>query len=127
MTRKPDPWQSALQVCLTMAHPLSRQQRPAAQLMIVATGQGLVAFDAQGEIEPALAEWRIVEDEGNSYIFRLCKATWTDWEDITAAQVARIMSSSVKVRSCYRRRPDLQSVPDILPIKGQVHENSLST
>src|SRR3546814_9941599 len=32
-----------------LAHPLSRQQRPAAQLMIGATGQGLVAFDAQGE------------------------------------------------------------------------------
>src|SRR3546814_6735447 len=45
-----------------LAHPLSRQQRPAAQLMIGATGQGLVAFDAQGEIEPALAErWRSEE------------------------------------------------------------------
>src|SRR3546814_1126445 len=49
-----------------LAHPLSRQQRPAAQLMIGATGQGLVAFDAQGEIEPALADRWIVEDEGKS-------------------------------------------------------------
>src|SRR3546814_6795119 len=110
MTRKPDPWQSALQVCLTMAHPLSRQQRPAAQLMIGATGQGLVAFDAQGEIEPALAERWIVEDEGKSYIFRLRKATWPDGEEITAEQVARILSSRVKVSARSSLRTDLQSV-----------------
>src|SRR3546814_14111024 len=73
-----------------LAHPLARQQRPAAQLMSVAPGQGLVAFDAQGEIEPALAERWIVEDEGKSYIFRLRKATWPDGEEITAEQVARI-------------------------------------
>src|SRR3546814_5329265 len=120
MTRKPDPWQSALQVCLTMAHPLSRQQRPAAQLMIGATGQGLVAFDAQGEIEPALAERWIVEDEGKSYIFRLRKATWPDGEKITAEQVARILSSRVKVSARSSLRPDLQSVSEILAMTGEV-------
>src|SRR3546814_10265099 len=72
-----------------LAHPLSRQQRPAAQLMIGATGQGLVAFDAQGEIEPALAERWIVEDEGKSYIFRLGKANWRDGQKITAEQQGR--------------------------------------
>src|SRR3546814_14009496 len=88
--------------------------------MIGATGQGLVAFDAQGEIEPALAERWIVEDEGKSYIFRLRKATWTDGEEITAEQVARILSSRVNVSARSTLRPDLQSVSEILAMTGRV-------
>src|SRR3546814_17956014 len=100
-------WSSDVCSSDLLAHPLSRQQRPAAQLMIGATGQGLVAFDAQGAIEPALAERWIVEDEGKSYIFRLRKATWPDGEEITAEQVARILSSRVTVSARSSLRPDL--------------------
>jgi ABC-type oligopeptide transport system substrate-binding subunit len=43
-----------------------------------ATAQGLVAFDKQGRIIPALASRWIVTDDGMSYIFRLEKTTWND-------------------------------------------------
>src|SRR3546814_1912793 len=95
--------------------------------MIGATGQGLVAFDAQGEIEPALAERWIVEDEGKSYIFRLRKATWPDGEEITAEQVARILSSRVKVSARSSLRPDLQSVSEILAMRSEEHTSELQS
>src|SRR3546814_19152801 len=93
--------------------------------MIGATGQGLVAFDAQGEIEPALVDRWIVEDEGKSYILSLRKATWPDGEEITAEQVARILSSRVKVSARSSLRPELPSVSEILTITGPLIEIQL--
>src|SRR3546814_7233971 len=91
-----------------LAHPLSRQQRPAAQLMIGATGQGLVAFDAQGEIEPALAERWIVEDEGKSYIFRLRKATWPRSEEHTS-ELQSLMRISYAVFCLNKKKKKLKT------------------
>ena len=49
-----------------LADPLDHVSRPAAKLMMEATAQGLVTFDARGDIRPALAERWIVEDDGKS-------------------------------------------------------------
>ncbi|MEX6775113.1 hypothetical protein AB2C94_33730, partial [Pseudomonas aeruginosa] len=42
-----------------------------ARLLMDSTAQGLVRFDAAGQIEPGIAERWIVIDGGMSYIFRL--------------------------------------------------------
>ena len=49
-----------------LAKPLPNLPDPGAKLILEATAQGLVAFDAGGEILPALAQRWIVEDDGRS-------------------------------------------------------------
>ena len=44
---------------------------PPSAFLIEATAQGLVRFDAAGEIEPALAQSWIVSDDGLRYTFRI--------------------------------------------------------
>lgn len=61
-----------------------------------ATAQGLVAFDARGQIQPALAESWHVSDDGRSYIFRLAPGQWPDGSRITARQVARALQRIVR-------------------------------
>jgi peptide/nickel transport system substrate-binding protein len=95
-------------------------------LMMVSTAQGLVAFDAQGEIEPALAERWIVEDDGKSYIFRLRDANWPNGDKITAQEVARILRARIKAGARTDLRPDLQSIVEILAMTGEVIEIRLS-
>lgn len=62
----------------------------AAQLLRASTAEGLVAFDDQGRIVPALADRWIVTDDGRSYIFRLRDGRWTNGTQLSAktAQVA---------------------------------------
>src|SRR4028119_849835 len=55
--------------------------------LMQATAQGLVRFDAAGEIEPALAQRWIVSDDGLRYTFRLARAEWPGGGRITAQQV----------------------------------------
>lgn len=109
-----------------LAAPLDHLPRPAAKLMMEATAQGLVAFDARGDIYPALAERWIVEDEGKSYIFRLRNATWPDGDRITSQEVARILSARVKANASSTLRTDLDAVVEILSMTGEVIEIRLS-
>lgn len=109
-----------------LADPRPRLPRPAAKLMMEATAQGLVAFDAAGEIEPALAERWIVEDEGKSYIFRLREASWPDGGKVTAREVARLLSRQVKANADSELGPDLRSITEIQAMTGEVIEIGLT-
>ena len=109
-----------------LAEPLEHLPSPAAKLMMEATAQGLVSFNARGEIEPALAQRWIVEDDGKSYIFRLRNAKWPDGERITSQEVARILSARVKANARSILRTDLESVVEILSMTGEVIEIRLS-
>ena len=51
---------------------------PASRLLVDATAQGLVRFDAAGQLEAGLAERWIVIDGGMTYIFRLRGIRWAD-------------------------------------------------
>ena len=66
--------------------------------------QGLVRFDASGQIVPGLAERWNVSDDGLSYIFRLETANWPNGRKITAEQVARILRRQIAGRSGNRLR-----------------------
>jgi len=57
---------------------------PAARTLRGATVEGLVGFDAEGHIVPALADRWIITDDGRSYIFRLRDGTWPGGARITA-------------------------------------------
>lgn len=70
----------------------------AAAIVEGATARGLVAFDARGQIQPALAESWHVSDDGRSYIFRLARGEWSDGSTITAQQVARALQQQLRGR-----------------------------
>ena len=59
-----------------------------------ATAQGLVAFDSDGQIEPALAERWIVSDDGLSLVFRLGRKTWSNGKSVQADDVAQSLKQS---------------------------------
>lgn len=104
------------------AKPLQRLPDPGAKLILEATAQGLVAFDANGEILPALAQRWIVEDDGRSYIFRLRRAFWANGNRVTATDVARILMARVETLRRLDPEGPLDAVQAVVPMTGEVIE-----
>lgn len=88
--------------------------------------QGLVRFDANGQIEPGLAERWIVIDDGGSYIFRLRDTKWNDGTPVTAEQVVAILRRMVAGRSASPLAPFLTAIDEIVVMTPQVIEVRLS-
>ncbi|HEX7857097.1 MAG TPA: ABC transporter substrate-binding protein [Sphingobium sp.] len=74
-----------------MNEPLANGSNAAGQTVLAATAQGLVAFDAGGDLVGGLAERWIVDDGGQSYLFRLKRAHWSDGSPVKAEQVATLL------------------------------------
>ena len=70
---------SVIDGALKLADPAKLPTDAGDEAMLGATAQGLVAFDAEGRIEPALAERWIITDDGLSIIFRIRRADWADY------------------------------------------------
>jgi peptide/nickel transport system substrate-binding protein len=87
--------------------------------------QGLVQFDAAGNIVPGLAERWNVSDDGMSYIFRIASAQWPDGRKITAEQVARALKRSIAARSRDPLKDALGAVGDIVAMTDRVIEIQL--
>ena len=85
-------------------------------------GQGLVAFDANGNIVAGLAERWNVSDDGLSYIFRLAATKWPDGHKVTAQQVARLLKREVGPRSKNPIKDALGAVEDIVAMTDRVVE-----
>ena len=95
-------------------------------LMLEATAQGLVRFDAGGEIEPALAQRWIVSDDGLRYTFRLGKANWRGGR-ITAQQVVARLRAATAPASRNPLKPILGAVDEIVAMTDDVLEISLKS
>jgi ABC-type transport system substrate-binding protein len=97
-----------------------------AQLLRAATVEGLVGFDEQGRVVPALADRWIVTDDGLSYIFRLRDGTWPDGSPING-ETAR--TSLVRAIAGQRGNPlgqDLAVIAEIRAMAGRVIELRLT-
>jgi peptide/nickel transport system substrate-binding protein len=106
---------------------LSKRAPDAAQrLLIDATAQGLVRFDATGQVEPGLAERWIVIDQGRTYIFRLREAAWSDGGKVTAAEVAAILKRAIAPDSKNPLKPFLSAIDDVAVMTDAVIEVRLS-
>ncbi|HEV2865092.1 MAG TPA: ABC transporter substrate-binding protein, partial [Allosphingosinicella sp.] len=90
-----------------------------------ASAQGLVRFDATGEIEPALAQSWIVSDDGLRYTFRIRRAQCTDGSPITAEQVASRLRAAASRASRNRLKPVLGAIQEVVAMTDQVLEISL--
>ncbi|MFM2301705.1 MAG: hypothetical protein RLZZ84_1441 [Pseudomonadota bacterium] len=98
----------------------------AAQLLRSATSEGLVGFDEQGRVIPALADRWIVTDDGLSYIFRLRDGTWADGSAISG-ESAR--DGLLRAIGALRNSPlglDLAVISDVRAMAGRVIEIRLA-
>ena len=92
------------------------------RLLMDATAQGLVRFDATGQIEPGIAERWIVIDNGMSYIFRLRDAEWSDGRPVSADEVVAILRRQIDARSRNPLLPFLSAIDEIVEMTPQVIE-----
>ncbi len=95
---------------------------PPSRLLADSTAQGLVHFDASGQIEPGIAERWIVIDDGMSYIFRLRDAEWSDGRPVSAAEVVTILRRQIGARSRNPLLPFLSAIDEIVEMTPQVIE-----
>jgi oligopeptide transport system substrate-binding protein len=94
-------------------------------LLLETTAQGLVRFDASGQIEPALAQSWIVSDDGLRYTFRLARADWADGQRVTAEQVAERLKAAASRASRNPLKPLLGAIDEIVAMTDDVLEISL--
>lgn len=113
---------SAIGGPLRLVNPNERPLDTGARLLLDATAQGLVRFDANGQVEPALAERWIVMDDGRSYIFRLRAAEFPDGRRLTAGDVVEAISRVSRPESRNPLKPFLEVVDEVVEMTPQVIE-----
>ena len=91
-----------------------------------ATAQGLVRFDANGEIEPGVAARWIVIDDGMSYIFRLRRLRWPDGRPVTAREVVATLKRQIAKGSRNPLAPYLTAIDDVVEMTPDVIEIDLA-
>jgi peptide/nickel transport system substrate-binding protein len=98
---------------------------PSDEILLENVAQGLVRFDANGNIVPGLAERWNVSDDGLSYIFRIAAMKWPDGQPITAPQVARLLKRQLAERSRNSLRDSLGAIEDVVAMTDRVIEIQL--
>ncbi len=98
----------------------------AGQLSRASTMEGLVAFDEQGRVIPALADRWIVTDDGKSYIFRLRDGTWKDGSPITSRSGVVALSRALRALRGTSLGLDLDGIAEIRDMAARVVEVRLS-
>jgi ABC-type transport system substrate-binding protein len=96
------------------------------QIVRSATTEGLVSFDAQGRVVPALADRWIVTDDGRSYIFRLRDGTWPGGSQIDSASAGAALRQAIAGIRGTSLALDLSGIEDIRIMAGRVIEIRLS-
>jgi peptide/nickel transport system substrate-binding protein len=95
---------------------------PADAVLLANVAQGLVRFDASGNIVGGLAERWNVSDDGMSYLFRIASTEWPDGRKITAEQVARLLKRAIGPRSKNPLKDSLGAIDDIVAMTDRVIE-----
>lgn len=103
----------------------------AGQLVRAATSEGLVGFDEQGRVIPALADRWIVTDDGLSYIFRLRDGTWPAdgpgaRAPLTAESARTALRAALSALKGTTLAQDMAGVDEVRIMAGRVIEIRLS-
>ncbi|MDH7638846.1 ABC transporter substrate-binding protein [Sphingomonas oryzagri] len=88
--------------------------------LIGATGQGLLRFDASGQIVPGLAARWIVGDGGRSLIFRLPDLPAPGVRPIDAEAIAQRIRAAIAADSRNRLKPLLGAIDEVDAVTPQV-------
>lgn len=105
--------------------PLSVLQKPlgpASAYLRKGTAQGLVGFDPQGRVVPALGARWITTDDGLSYIFRLQKLRWNDGRELNSDEVAAALTARIAELRSSRFASELSVIDRVVPMTGKVVE-----
>ena len=105
-----------------LVDPASGPLTPGQAVLLSSTAQGLVRFDAAGQIEPGLAERWNVSDDGLSYIFRLAAGTWPNGRKINAADVARLLRRQLGATSRNGLKDTVGAVAQVVAMTDRVLE-----
>lgn len=103
-----------------MADPAAGPLSPPDAVLLGNVAQGLVRFDATGQIVPGLAERWNVSDDGLTYIFRIESTNWPGGKKVTAQQVAKILKRLVANASNDPIKDTLGAVSDIVAMTDRV-------
>ncbi len=98
---------------------------PAAQVLRDATVEGLVGFDSQGRVVPALADRWIITDDGQSYIFRLRDGVWPDGSPVTAETAAAALKKALAALKGTALGLDLAPIGQVRVMAARVIEVDL--
>jgi len=93
--------------------------------LLQSTAQGLVRFDADGDITQGLAQSWIISDDGLRYTFRLARAKWPDGTAITADQVVARLKAVAAPGSPNPLKPAMGAVEEIVAMTDEVLEIGL--
>jgi oligopeptide transport system substrate-binding protein len=96
------------------------------RLLTDAVAEGLVRFDAAGQIEGGLAERWTVTDDGTSYIFRLRPARWSNGEPGRAQQVVTLLKRQLARGARNSLAPYLSAIDDVVEMTPEVIEVELA-
>lgn len=107
------------------ANPNRSALEPPSAFLLEAAAQGLVRFDAAGEIEPALAQSWIVSDDGLRYTFRIRRVDWRGGGRVTAQQVVDRLRAALSASSRNPLKPILDFVAEIEAMTDEVLEIAL--
>jgi ABC-type oligopeptide transport system substrate-binding subunit len=110
-----------------LVNPNLKPLDPPSAYLVEAVAQGLVRFNAGGEIEPALAQRWIVSDDGLRYTFRLARAKWADGRPVTAQQAAARLRAAGAPASGNALKPILGAIEAIVAMTDEVLEISLKS
>ena len=91
-----------------------------------AVAEGLVRFDAAGQIEGGLAERWTVTDDGTSFIFRLREARWANGEPVRARQVVALLKRQLARGARNALAPYLTAIDDVVEMTPEVIEVDLA-
>ena len=98
---------------------------PPDAVLLQNVAQGLVRFDASGDIVGGVAERWNVSDDGLSYIFRLASLQWPDGKKVTAPQIARLLKRQLAERSRNPLKDSLGAIDDVVAMTDRVIEIQL--
>ncbi|PEQ14149.1 ABC transporter substrate-binding protein [Novosphingobium sp. PC22D] len=99
----------------------------AGSLATASTNEGLVSFDEQGRVVPALADRWIVTDDGQSYIFRLRDGDWLgDAGELTARSAKTAFDAALKKVRGTPLGLDVAPIEEVVVRAGRVIEIRLA-
>ncbi|HEY0086921.1 MAG TPA: ABC transporter substrate-binding protein, partial [Allosphingosinicella sp.] len=114
---------SAIGAPPALVNPNLQPLDPPRAFLLEAAAQGLVRFDASGQIEPALAQRWIVSDDGLRYTFRLARLDWPGGGGrITAEQVVQRLRAAIGRAGRNPLKPVLGAIQSVDAMTPEVIE-----
>lgn len=96
-------------------------------VLVENAAQGLVRFDAAGNVAPGLAERWAVSNDGLSYTFRLRKGEWSDGRRVRARDVVRLLQRHLTRASRNPLKDTVGAVSQVVAMTDRVVAIELSS